>query len=304
VAFSATSLGELYPWTPKHFEVKGGHSLSYLDEGPRDADETVVCVHGNPTWSFYYREVVRALSTERRVVVPDHIGAGLSDKPQDYDYTLANHVDNLTALVEDLDLKRVTLIVHDWGGPIGLSWALLRAGLERIERVVILNTSAFLSERIPFSINVCRIPGFGALAIRGMNAFSRAAVIRAAAKPLSKEVKHGFMGPYDSWANRVGHLRFVQDIPMHAGIPSHAVVSELEAALPRLAERPVMICWGGLDFCFNDSFLEEFKKRLPDAEVHRFADAGHYVLEDARDEVLDRVRAFLAKHPTGSPTAA
>ncbi|MGE0708106.1 MAG: alpha/beta fold hydrolase [Planctomycetota bacterium] len=291
-------LGALYPWTPKSLELPGGHTLSYLDEGPQGGS-SMLCVHGNPTWSFYYRGLVQAFAGERRVVVPDHIGAGLSDKPQDYAYTLASHVENLTTLVEALDLQRVTLVVHDWGGPIGLCWALLRGGLARVERVVILNTSAFLSRRIPFSIDICRIPGFGALCIRGLNAFARAAVIRASHRGLSREVARGYTGPYGSWADRVANLRFVQDIPMHPGVPSYALVQELERELPRLRELPVLVCWGGRDFCFDDSFLEGFRERLPEAEVVRYADAGHYVLEDAGEQVIERIRALL-----GQPAAA
>jgi len=293
VGFSVQELGDLYPWTPKRFQVEEGVEISYLDEGPQDAEESILCVHGNPTWSFYYRGIVKAFAGERRVVVPDHVGAGTSDKPQDYAYTLKSHVDNLRALVEQLDLKKVTLVVHDWGGPIGLCWALLRGGLERVERVVILNTSAFLSKSIPFTIDICRIPGFGALCIRGLNAFGRAAVVRAVAKPMAREVKRGYLGPYGSWAERVGHLEFVHDIPMHPGIPSYALVQELEQKLPTLAERPVMLCWGGKDFCFHDGFLEGFKERLPEAAVHRFAGAGHYVLEDAGDEVIALMRDFM-----------
>ena len=302
MGFSVQELGDLYPWTPKRFQVGEGVEISYLDEGAQDAEETILCVHGNPTWSFYYRGIVKAFAGERRVVVPDHVGAGTSDKPQDYAYTLKSHVDNLTALVEHLDLKKVTLVVHDWGGPIGLCWALLRGGLERVERVVILNTSAFLSKSIPFTIDICRIPGFGALCIRGLNAFGRAAVVRAVAKkPMPREVKRGYLGPYGSWAERVGHLEFVHDIPMHPGIPSYALVEELEQKLPTLAERPVMLCWGGKDFCFHDGFLEGFKERLPQAAVHRFADAGHYVLEDAGDEVIALMRDFMisAEAPSG-----
>lgn len=293
MGFSVQELGDLYPWTPQRFQVGEGVEISYLDEGPKDAEESLLCVHGNPTWSFYYRGIVKAFAGERRVVVPDHVGAGTSDKPQDYAYTLQSHVDNLWALVEHLDLKKVTLVVHDWGGPIGLCWALLRGGLERVERVVILNTSAFLSKSIPFTIDICRIPGFGALCIRGLNAFGRAAVVRAVKKPMAREVKRGYLGPYGSWAERVGHLEFVHDIPMHPGIPSYSLVQELEQKLPTLAERPVMLCWGGEDFCFHDGFLEGFKERLPQAAVHRFAGAGHYVLEDAGDEVIALMRDFM-----------
>ncbi len=299
MSFDPRTLGELYPWTPQQLELPGGHRLSYLDEGPREAP-VLLMVHGNPTWSFYFRGLVKAFSDRFRCVVPDHIGAGLSDKPQDYAYTLATHVANLQALTDHLGLRSgVTLVVHDWGGAIGTGWAL--RNLEAVERLVVLNTAAFRSPRIPFSINLCRIPGFGALAIRGLNAFARAAVIRAARTKLSPEVARGYTGPYDSWQNRVANLRFVQDIPMHQGVPSWSVLEGIEQGLPRLQDRPMLICWGGADFCFDDSFLAGWRERFPAAEVHRFAEAGHYVLEDAGPQVIERLEDFLAR--TGADDA-
>lgn len=293
MSFDAASLGDLYPWTPRRHRLPDGQTMSYLDVG--QGDETILMVHGNPTWSFYYRGVVKALQSQYRCVVPDHIGAGLSSKPQDYAYTLSTHIENLNDLIECLGLRDVTLMVHDWGGPIGAGWAL--RNLDRVKRLVVLNTSFFRSKRIPFSINICRIPGFGALMVRGLNAFARAAVIRAAKTSLPPKVVHGYTGPYDSWATRIANLRFVEDIPLHEGIPSWAPLLEIEEGLPQLQRLPMLICWGGKDFCFNDSFLRTFQERFPAAEVHRFAKAGHYVLEDAGPQVIEAMRAFFAKHP-------
>jgi cis-3-alkyl-4-acyloxetan-2-one decarboxylase len=293
VTFDPRELGDLYPWTPRRFEQPGGVQMSYLDEGPASPRETLLMLHGNPTWSFYYRDLVRALSGEHRCVVPDHVGSGLSDKPQDYAYTLATHVDNVDRLVESLDLRDVTLVVHDWGGAIGMGWATRRPA--RVKRLVVLNTSAFRSQRIPVSIDICRIPFLGALIIRGMNGFAKPATWMAVMKRMRPEVARGFLRPYDSWRNRIGNLRFVQDIPMHPRIPSWETLGRIEDALPTLRDKPMLVCWGGRDFCFDDTFLEGWKTRFPAAEVHRFADAGHYVLEDAGDEVLTRVKGFLAR---------
>jgi haloalkane dehalogenase len=301
MGFDPASLGDLYPFSPKTLKVEGDHTLSYLDEGPRDG-HTLLMVHGNPTWSFYYRDLVKEFSQTYRCVVPDHIGMGLSDKPQDYAYTLATHIANLQALTDHLDLDDVTLVLHDWGGAIGMGWAMANAA--SVKRLVILNTAAFRSKRIPFSINICRIPGFGALAVRGMNAFARAAVIRAAHTTLPAKVAHGYTGPYDSWANRISTLRFVEDIPMHPGVPSWPVMERIEASLPSFQDRPMLVCWGGKDFCFNDSFLDGWRERFPQAEVHRFADAGHYVLEDAGPRVIERMRAFLGQDAPAAASSA
>ena len=126
-----------------------------------------------------------------------------------------------------------------------------------------------------------------------MNAFSRAALLRAAQTKLPHEVKLGYLLPYRSWADRVGHLRFVQDIPLHAGVASWPVILETERGLERLRDKPMLICWGKRDFCFNDWFLHEWQRRFPNAESHEFEDAGHYVVEDAHESILPLMKKFL-----------
>jgi cis-3-alkyl-4-acyloxetan-2-one decarboxylase len=293
VAFDPRTLGELYPWTPRRFEQPGGVGQSYLDVGPAAPGETLLMVHGNPTWSFYYRNLIKAFSDPHRCVAVDHVGSGLSDKPQDYPYTLGTHIENLERLVDHLKLDGVTLVVHDWGGAIGMGWATRHPA--KVRRLVVLNTAAFRSQRIPPSIDLCRVPGLGPLLIRGLNGFARAAVIRAVHKKMPADVARGFVGPYDSWANRIGNLRFVQDIPMHSRVPSWPVIIDIEQKLPTLRDKPMLVCWGGRDFCFDDTFLATWRERFPAADVHRFADAGHYVLEDAGEQVVERMRAFFAR---------
>ena len=142
----------LYPFDSHTLDVDGGR-MHYIDEGPKDGP-VIVAVHGNPTWSFYWRRLVEAFRDTHRVVVMDHIGCGLSDKPQDWPYRLSGHRDNLLRLVEHLDLQQITLAVHDWGGAIGMAMA-ARAP-DRIARIVVTNTAAFRSQNIPFSIATCR----------------------------------------------------------------------------------------------------------------------------------------------------
>src|SRR5439155_26854134 len=198
----------------------GGVRMHYLDEGPRDA-EPIFCVHGNPTWSFIWRRLIADQSRERRVIAVDHVGCGLSDKPQDYSYRLEQHLANLRRLVETLDLKNVTLVGHDWGGCIGMGVAVEMP--DRFRRFVLLNTGAFRSQAIPWRIAVCRIPVLGAIAVRGFNGFSRAALTMAVSRqPLSATAQRGLLAPYDSWANRVAVQRFVQDIPLRPSHPSYA----------------------------------------------------------------------------------
>lgn len=276
-----------YPFAPHWLDV-GKHKLHYVDEGQGAA---MLCLHGNPTWSFLYRKVITEFARTQRVVAPDHMGCGLSDKPQSYPYTLKQHIDNSERLVDSLGLREITLCVHDWGGAIGFGLASRRP--ELIKRLVVFNTAAFVSSRIPLSISICRVPGFGALAIRGFNAFVRGAIARCSVKPLTRAARDGFLAPYANWHDRVANLRFVQDIPMRASHPTYATLKAIEEALPNLAQKPMLICWGAQDFVFNDSFLDGFKKRFPNAEVHRFANAGHFVLEDAHEEILPLMRKFI-----------
>jgi haloalkane dehalogenase len=284
-------LRRLYPFEPKTL-LCGSARMSYLDEGAR-TDEAVLLVHGNPTWSFYYRGLVQRLAgTGMRCVAPDHIGMGLSDKPQDYPYRLETHIENLERLVASLGLRRVHLVVHDWGGAIGFGWAARHP--EMVARIVVLNTAAFPSQRMPWRIAVCRTPLLGEAIVRGLNGFAGPATWMAVRrKALPAEVKHGYLFPYDSWRNRIGVARFVADIPMRADHPTMSTLKQVEAGLAQFQNRPITILWGGGDFCFNDSFFDRWRVTYPHATARHLPDAGHYVLEDATQEELAGIADFL-----------
>ncbi|HUR60692.1 MAG TPA: alpha/beta fold hydrolase [Opitutaceae bacterium] len=280
-----------YPFQPRAFTTPGGARMSYLDEGPR-RDEAVLMLHGNPTWSYYYRWLVRALGPAQRCIVPDHAGMGLSAKPADYDYTLATRIADLEALVRSLGLKRVHLVVHDWGGAIGFGFAARHP--EMIGRLIVLNTAAFAIDRIPARIALCKLPGLGPLIVRGLNGFAGPATTMSMhRRALSADEKRGYLFPYDSWANRIAVSEFVQDIPLRPDHRSWATLAAVEQGLSHFRDRPALIVWGGRDFCFDDVFLARWREKLPQAKVHRIADAGHYVLDDARDEVLPLITEFL-----------
>lgn len=280
-------LRHIYPFATARLAVAGG-AISYVDEG---AGPPALMVHGNPTWSIYYRHLITALRDSHRVIVPDHMGCGLSDKPQGYPYRLANHIENLTRLVEHLQLGPLDLVVHDWGGAIGMGWAVRHP--ELVRRIIVLNTAAFLSPRLPLRIAVCRVPLFGDIALRGMNAFAGMATFMAVERPMAAELRRAYLLPYDSWQNRIAQLRFVQDIPMRPGHPTWAVVDAIDRELPVLRDKPMQIFWGGKDWCFNDHFLAGWLQRFPQAQATRFDHAGHYVLEDAHHEIVPRAVRFL-----------
>jgi len=276
-----------YPFTPRFFDIDG-HRMAYLDEGN---GLPVVMVHGNPSWSYLYRNLVLGLREQYRCIVPDHMGCGFSDKPQTYSYRLTAHIDNLSLLLDHLGITRCVLVVHDWGGAIGVGWAGRHP--ERVAGVVVLNTAAFRSRRMPLRIAVCRWPLLGPFLVRGLNGFARAATVMAVKQRMRPEIARSFLAPYDSWYNRIALLRFVQDIPMRADHPSWPALVEVETALDRLHDCPLLLCWGGRDFCFNDHFYGEWRRRFPQAQAYHFPDAGHYLLEDALVEIQPLVAFFL-----------
>lgn len=291
----------LYPFKDRFWDRGAGIRMHYVDEG---VGEPVVMVHGNPSWSFYYRDLAKELSRDHRVIVPDHVGMGLSDKPDDqaYEHTLKNRVDDLDRLLESLGvIRNITLVVHDWGGMIGMAWACRRS--ERVKRLVVLNTWAFefpAGLSMPWQIALARGP-VGELLIRGCNAFARGAVRSCVAvRPMSAAVSAGYLAPYDSWDHRRAVLRFVQDIPVKRADRAYELMKWTGENLSALADRPMFLGWGGKDFVFSRDFFDEWRRRFPNAETLYLPEAGHYVLEDAGDRLIPAVRSFFNKHPLTS----
>lgn len=283
-------LRPLYPYFPGTFETARGASLSYIDEG--EGRHAVLMLHGNPTWSFYYRHLVKALAPRRRCIAPDHVGMGLSEKPGDYPYTLQSRIDDITALVRSLELTRIDLVVHDWGGAIG--FGLLERMPNLIGRIVILNTAVFPSRHIPRRIALCRTRGLGTWIVRGLNGFAAPATWMAMhRRALTDDEKQAYLWPYNSWAERVAIDAFLKDIPLSPRHPSWPALEAAERGITRVRNHPVLICWGGRDFCFDDHFFREWCERLPDAQTMYLPDVGHYVIEDAANEIVPRIAEFL-----------
>lgn len=283
----------LYPFPAQYQALNDGFRLHYVDTGSGDA---VVLLHGNPSWSFLYRDVIAALQADWRVLAPDHLGCGLSDKPPQAAYTLAQHIRNLEELLLDrLGLQRLHLVVHDWGGAIGMGFAVRHP--QAVGRLVVLNTAAFHLPRCPWRIRVCRWPALGPLLVRGCNAFARGALAMAIRhrERCTPAVRAGYLAPYGTWASRLALLRFVQDIPLTPRHPSWPTLTDLEARLPSLRQHPMLICWGMRDFCFTPHFLSRWQQLFPHARVHTFPDAGHYLLEDAGERVVPLIQSFLAE---------
>ncbi|UNK48132.1 alpha/beta fold hydrolase [Lysobacter sp. S4-A87] len=294
-----------YPFTPQRLQVRPGIGMSYLDEGPKDG-EVVVMLHGNPSWSYYWRRLVLGLRDRYRCIVPDHVGMGQSDKPDDapgaspgYRYTLQSRIDDVETLLQTLGVTGpVTLAVHDWGGGIGFGWGLTHSA--QIRRLVVLNTGAFplpAAKPLPKSLRLGRDSALGTGMIRGLNAFAAVTARVGVENAMPHDVRRAYLAPYDTWANRIATSRFVQDIPLGEGDAAWPLVQAMGRKLPEYADRPVFIGWGLRDFVFDKHFLKGFTDALPQAQVHAFEDAGHYVLEDKAEVLVPEIRTFLDTHP-------
>lgn len=285
------NLKKHYPFQSNFLDLDGVN-YHYVDEGPSHKEDapTIILVHGNPTWSFYYRNIISHLSKTFRVIAPDHIGCGLSDKPLDYNYTLEQRIKDLGTLVKFLDLKKYSMLVHDWGGAIGFGHAVDHS--DQIEKIIILNTAAFRSKRIPFTIGLCKNKFFGPFIVKYFNAFCYPATFMTTEKKLSKDIKAGYLFPYQTPKTRVAISEFVQDIPMDPSHPSYQTLLNIENKLPNL-KSDKLILWGGKDFCFNDEFFTKWREIYPEADYRYYGNAGHYVIEDEKDATLQEIDLFL-----------
>ena len=295
-------LGDLFPYSPNYVQVPGGAAVGnhparmhYVDEGQENSQGPILCVHGNPTWSFYWRHIIEELRTETRVVAPDHLGMGLSDRISG-GVKLDEHIVALVSLIEQLDLTNITLVVHDWGGAIGFGAALARP--ERFSRLVVTNTAAFPTSFMPKRIAACRAPGAGRLAVQGGNAFARAATKQTTVIPLEPGVRKAYLAPYSKWANREQVWRFVMDIPMKTSHPSWETLAAISDDLESLRGLPMEIIWGMQDWCFTPMFKSLWQQRFPDAFVSEFEGAGHYLNEDAPQAVISGIRRVRRTDPS------
>lgn len=294
---------EHYQFASHELLVDEKWRMHYLDEGlPARHEPTLLFVHGNPTWSFHWRRLITALCPAHRCIAMDHIGCGLSEKPA-YTFRLEDRIRHVEQLIESLDLQNVTLVAQDWGGAIGLG-AMLRQH-HRLGRIMLLNTGAFRPWFIPWRIRVCRTPLLGRSAMQGGNLFSRAALrMTMSRKSLPAEIANAYLAPHDRWSNRRAVYDFVEDIPLSDSHPTWKTLGAIEDALPSLSSVPIRLVWGMRDWCFTPECLRRFQAVWPDAVATELADAGHWIVEDAPNEVESALRELLGKQsPAGEGEA-
>jgi acyl-CoA synthetase (AMP-forming)/AMP-acid ligase II/pimeloyl-ACP methyl ester carboxylesterase len=276
------------------------HTWHVLDNGVVDPIGTLLCVHGNPTWSYMWRRLASA-STRWRVVAVDALNMGFSDRTGD-NRELAGHISDLGAVTAALEIEGpVVTVAHDWGGPISLGWAL--AHPDQLAGIILMNTGVARPDvRIPPLIQAVRTRATLRASCVSSPAFLKGA-LGLARPPLSKEIRQAYLAPYPNPGSRVGIGHFVADIPFGPEHPTYATLDTVAGGLHRLAETPSLLLWGAKDPVFSTAFLADVRKRLPHAAVHRYADAGHLVMEDIGGEtvILDWLETVTA--PTLTPAA-
>lgn len=275
-----------YPFQSRYLLLPMGN-LHYVDEG---SGEPVVMVHGNPTWSFLYRHLIKELSPRYRCVAMDHIGFGLSDKPADWTYRPEEQARNLAALIEALDLKDITLVVQDWGGPIGLSYAIDQP--ENVRRLVIMNTWMWPVNRDWYYMAFSRFTGgfIGRFLIRRFNFFARVIMRQSFGdkKKLTAHIHQHYLKPLDKPEERKGCWVLPGEI-----LGSTPWLRELWAKRLAITDKPTLIVWGMKDIAFREKELNQWSAAFPHAEVVRLPTVGHYVQEEGAHDLGPAVKRFL-----------
>jgi olefin beta-lactone synthetase len=269
--------------------------MHYVDEG---SGPVVVCLHGNPTWGFLFRNLIASLRQDFRVIVPDHVGCGLSDQPKDVYFTASDRIAHLEDLLEQLGVGRFSLVMHDWGGPIGTGLAVRRPA--DIERLVYFNTTLAETALLPGMIRRAASPLIGRLLTQHTMRFVKLLTSFGAVHRLSPEIKQGYHRPYRTRDSRRAIWGFVRDIPFTPSHPTAPLMADMVARLPSLAAKPVKIIWGMNDPCFHPGILRQVAARFPQADVVKIPAASHLVLEDAAKQSLSEVQAFLRPLVSGS----
>ena len=292
VALERLGVAEVYPFENDFVSTPHGR-MHYARAGQGDP---VLLLHGNPTWSFLYRHVMRDLSDGWQLIAPDLIGFGLSEKlERPGDYSLDGHIDDVSRLVESLDLRNLTLVVQDWGGPIGLGVWLRHP--DRVRGLVVMNTYGF-SPRIPgdgpareLALRVARAPLMGEQLVQGLGLAQRL-LLRSSLAPGADRTLRAYLGVQGSWPERAGALAFPRWVPSDRGDPAAELMARARARLEHGAPRALLL-WGMRDPLLGPRVFDEWRAALPDADVVELEHVGHLPPEEAPQDVAVALRRFL-----------
>jgi haloalkane dehalogenase len=281
-----------FPFEP-HFSVINGFKMHYVDEGK---GEPIICLHGEPTWGYLYRKFIAPLSKNNRVIVPDHMGFGKSDVPQKMPYTMAQHIDNLTKLILELDLESITLVGQDWGGPIMFGFAVNYP--DRVKRLVIMNTGigvypegtkTWVSDMVQ-KRSYDKILGNLKKNLPGLLAGGVSKQTK-----ITETMIRAYTAPFPDKASCKGALAFPLDIPVGKNHPSAALMHSIVERRNLLRDKDKVIIWGLQDLVFPRFILDWWLSAYPGTEVHRLQEASHFLQEDAPEKILSIIQAFLSK---------
>ncbi len=292
IGLADETFGGTFPFAP-HYAAVNGVRLHYVDEG---RGEPVVLLHGDPTWGFLYRRFIPPLSRRRRCIVPDQMGMGKSETPASpYPYRLSHHIANLEGLLLSLALTDVTLVLHDWGGPVGLGVATRHPG--RIKRLVLMNTWAsapWPGAPFPRVLEIIRSER-GERFVLDRNGYLEPALVGTTyhRERLTESVMAAYRAPFPTSQSRLALLCWSRDIPVVDTDPSYADMKHIEHGLPQFSDRPVLLVWGMRDPVLPGPVLRWWQRVYPQAASHEIGDASHFLQEDAPEEVVDRIEAFL-----------
>ncbi len=275
------------------FVSVSGYRMHYIDEG---SGPVVLMLHGNPTWSFLYRNVIRELRGSFRLIAPDFLGCGLSDRTPGVRFKAVDRINQLEQFVDALGLTKFSMLMHDWGGPLGTGFMLRR--LDSVERIIYLNTTLTETESLPPIIKLAAFPVIGKALTRHTDTFVRLTTSMGAFKKLTPDVVDGYRAPYLTRKQRDAIWDFVDDIPFDANHPTYSQMVEIAAGLPRVAQKPVKIIWGLRDPCFHREMLSKVAAHFPRAEILEIADASHLVLDDAPQIAIPAIKEFFSR-PSG-----
>ncbi|MCF8277025.1 MAG: alpha/beta fold hydrolase [Flavobacteriales bacterium] len=274
-----------YPFDNRYIQLNAG-KMHYIDEGEGDA---ILFVHGTPAWSFLYREHIRSLSTNYRCIAIDHIGFGLSEKPDDFDGTPQSHSQNLTEFIEKLDLKNITLVVHDFGGPIGLSSAIKHH--HRIKQLIMFNTWLWETKNNPEAQKVDKIlnSAIGKFLYLRLNLSPKLLLKQGFSdkNKLTKKIHNQYIKPFPDKTSRVSLLNLGKSL-----VGSSDWYQEQWEKLDALADKPWLILWGTKDGFITPQYLQKWKKRLPAAVVKEY-ECGHFVQEEKPSETIEEIDRFM-----------
>jgi pimeloyl-ACP methyl ester carboxylesterase len=284
-----------FPFAP-HYHQIGDFAMHYVDEG---SGEPIVMLHGDPTWGYLFRHFIPPLAARYRCIVPDHMGMGKSDVPDDpARYHLAQHISNLESLLLALDLRDITLVLHDWGGPVGFGFSTRHP--ERIKRLVLLNTWAFAAwpGAMPRLTDLIRSERGEAFVLK-RNGYLEPALMGATHYPehLMKNVMDAYRAPFPTPASRLAMLCWSRDIPVREGDRSYAEMAQIEQSLAQFTTTPTLLIWGMDDLVLPPAVLHRWQALYPHATTHAIEDANHFLQEDAPKRIVSWIAAFLAAHP-------